>query len=158
MPLDRPETAAVTEAIAACAGMAGALMPLLHHIQDRLGYIPAGAVGPVADALNLSQADVHGVISFYHDFRAEPPGRHVLKLCRAEACQAMGAAQLVQQAERVTGVAMGHTAADGTVTLEAAYCLGLCASAPAGSIDGKLVARLRPAALDRILTGLGGGR
>ncbi|MSQ01274.1 MAG: NADH-quinone oxidoreductase subunit E [Myxococcales bacterium] len=142
--LSAPETDAVNDAIAACAALAGACLPLLHHLHDALGYVPPGAVPGIARALNLSQADVHGVISFYHDFRSAPPRRHVVRLCRAEACQAMGGEALALLLKRV---------APPDVTLEPVYCLGLCASAPAGMIDGHLVARLSPARLDKVLSG-----
>jgi len=148
----------VHDALAACAALPGPLLPTLHHLQDQLGYVPQGVEAPLAAALDLSQADVHGVISFYHDFRRAPPGRHVLKLCRAEACQANGAGGVVQQAERCTGARLGSTAADGSVTLEAVYCLGLCGLGPAALVDGVPVGRLTPARLDRILRSFGEGR
>ena len=143
------ENTAVRDAIAACAHLAGACLPLLHHVHDAHGYVPPAAVPAIALALNLSQADVHGVISFYHDFRSAPPQRHVVRLCRAEACQAMGGEALSLQLKRV---------APPDVSVEPVYCLGLCASAPAALIDGKLVARLSPARLDKVLTGFAGQR
>ncbi len=158
MSLTPSESRAVHDAVAACAALPGALLPALHHLHDRLGYVPVGAEAPLALAFDLSQADVHGVITFYHDFRRAPPGRHVLKLCRAEACQANGASAVVQQAERCTGARLGTTAVDGSVTLEAAYCLGLCGMGPAALVDGVPVGRLTPARLDRILQSFGEGR
>src|SRR5262245_19866670 len=120
-------TRAIDSAIAAHKDELGALLPVLHAIQDQLGFIPADAVPKVADALNLSRADVHGVITFYHDFRHDPPGRHVLKLCRAEACQSMGAEALVAHARKRLGVDFRQTTRDGAITLEPVYCLGNCA-------------------------------
>jgi formate dehydrogenase subunit gamma len=101
--------------------------------------------------LNVSRAEVHGVVTFYHDFRHKPAGRHVLKMCRAEACQAMGCEALVERAESRLGVSCGGTSADGRVTLEPIYCLGLCATAPSAMLDGRVVGRLTPAKLDALL-------
>lgn len=120
----------------------GPLLPILHDVQEEFGHIPADALPVIAKALNLSRAEVHGVVSFYHDFRAEPAGRHVLNVCRAEACQSMGGEVLAAQLERELGVAFGGTSADGSVTLEKVYCLGLCACAPAAMLDGKVIGRL----------------
>ena len=114
-----------------------ALIEILHEVQEALGYVPEAAVPVLADALNLSRAEVHGVVTFYHDFRREPAGRHVLKMCRAEACQSMGGEALVARAEDRLGVACGDTSADGRVTLEPVYCLGLCATAPSAMLDGR---------------------
>ena len=130
---------------------AGPLLPVLHGIQNALGYVPSEAVPLVADALNLSRADVHGVVSFYHYFRDTPPGRHVIHVCRAEACQSMGCENLVERAESKLGVSCGNTSADGRVTLEAVYCLGLCATAPSAMIDGRVVGRLDAGRLDAII-------
>jgi formate dehydrogenase subunit gamma len=112
-------------------------------------------VPALADALNLARAEVHGVVTFYHDFRSEPAGRHMLKMCRAEACQAMGGEALVARAEDRLGVACGGTGADGRVTLEPVYCLGLCATAPSAMMDGRVVGRLTAARLDALLKGAG---
>lgn len=131
---------------------------MLHGIADRLGHIPAEAVGRVAKALNLSRAEVHGVVSFYHDFREAPPGRHVLKLCRAEACQAMGSEALAARLSRRLGCAFGETSSDGAVTLEAVYCLGNCAASPALLVDGALRGRVSEAKLDRLVDGLTTGQ
>lgn len=139
--------------IAEHIGKEGPLLPILHAVQEAFGCIPEGAVPIIADALNLSRADVHGVVSFYHDFRGEPAGRHVVKMCRAEACQAMGADALVAHAEKRLGVTCGETSADGTVTLEPVYCLGLCATAPSAMVDGRLAGRLDEARLDALLKG-----
>jgi len=133
------------------AHLEGPLMPILHAVQAVFGHVPEDAVPVIAREMNLSRAEVHGVVTFYHDFRRELPGNHVLKLCRAEACQSMGCERLVGRAEDKLGVECGHTSADGRVTLEAVYCLGLCATAPSAMIDGRLVGRLDPAKLDAIL-------
>jgi formate dehydrogenase subunit gamma len=132
----------------------GGLMPLLHAIQDQWGHVPAQAVGPIAQALSLSRAEVHGVITYYHHFRTEPAGRQVVQICRAESCQACGSEALIRMAEKTLGCAMGHTRADGSVTLEPVYCLGLCASSPAIQVNEQLHARVTPEGLERILSGL----
>lgn len=131
----------------------GALLPILHALQEEFGYIDKTAVPLIASALNLSRAEVHGVISFYHDFRDRPPGTHVLKLCRAEACQAMGADTLGTKARERLRVDWGETSADGSVTLEPVFCLGLCACAPAAMLDGVVVGGLDEARLDILLYG-----
>lgn len=128
-----------------------ALIEILHELQAELRCVPEAAVPALADALNLSRAEVHGVVTFYHDFRREPAGRHVLKICRAEACQAMGCEALVERAEDRLGVSRGSTSADGRVTLEPIYCLGLCATAPSAMLDGRIVGRVTPAKLDALL-------
>lgn len=139
------------EIIAGHSDREGPLLPILHEINDTFGHIPEAAVPLVAEALNLSRAEVHGVVTFYHDFRGEPQGRHVLKLCRAEACQAAGGDALAARAEAGLGVAMGETTADGAATLEPVYCLGLCAVAPSAMLDGRLVGRLDAERLDALL-------
>ncbi|HEX7741968.1 MAG TPA: formate dehydrogenase subunit gamma [Sphingobium sp.] len=131
------------------------MLPLLHAVQQEAGYIDDAAVPAIARALNLSRADVHGVITFYHDFRRVPPGRHVVKLCRAESCQARGGAAIEAAAARRLGVAMGETRADGQVSLEPVYCLGLCAIGPNALVDGRPMARIDSAALDRIAGAVG---
>jgi formate dehydrogenase subunit gamma len=133
------------------AGRPGPLLPILHDVQHEFGYVPAEAVPRIAAALNLSRAEVHGVISFYHEFRHAPPGRHVLRLCRAEACQAMGCEQTEAHAKARLGVDYGNTTADGEYTLEAVYCLGNCAAAPSVMLDGRLHGRVTPQRLDAIL-------
>jgi formate dehydrogenase subunit gamma len=132
----------------------GALLPILHEVQDTLGYIPPDAVPIIAHALNLSRAEVHGVISFYHDFRTEPPGEHIVHLCRAEACQAMGARELEQHARKQLGVAFGETTANGLFTLEPVYCLGNCACAPSIRINDDVYARVSPARFDELIAEL----
>lgn len=145
---------ALDAVIAPFLGRPGALLPLLHAVQAAFGYIDDAVVPVIADRLNLSRADVHGVLTFYHDFRRKPAGRHVLKLCRAESCQAMGANALVAQAEHRLGVAMHATRSDGAVTLEPVFCLGLCSAAPSAMLDGRVVARLTPTRLDALIDGI----
>ncbi|QNA85336.1 formate dehydrogenase subunit gamma [Sphingomonas sp. So64.6b] len=157
---ERPAPALTAEAIAYreaigrfMAGVAdgrGVLLPLLHALQDEFGYIDDALVPHVAEALNLSRADVHGVVTFYHDFRRQPAGRHVIKLCRAESCQARGGRAIERAAVERLGVAMGSTSADGRVTLEPVYCLGLCATGPNALVDGVPVSRIDGARLDRL--------
>jgi formate dehydrogenase subunit gamma len=141
----------VDEAIAATRALPGALLPLLHAIQDALGFVPPEAVPRIALALNLSQAEVHGVITFYHDFRSAPPGRHVLKLCRAEACQSMGSEAIAAHLTGALGVDFKHTTPDGALTIEPVYCLGNCALSPALLLDGKLRGRVTTEMIDRII-------
>jgi formate dehydrogenase subunit gamma len=141
----------IDDSIAANRTLPGALLPVLHAIQDALGFIPPDAVPRIALALNLSQAEVHGVITFYHDFRSAPPGRHVLKLCRAEACQAMGSEALAQRLTQRLGIDWKQTSPDGALTIEPVYCLGNCALSPALMIDGRLRGRITAAALDGIV-------
>lgn len=121
-------------------GLEGPLLPILHAVQAEFGLIPAAAVAPIAKALALTGAEVEGVISFYHDFRRTPAGRHIIKLCRAEACQAMGGDQALARIESALGLKLGESRAD--VTLEAVYCLGLCACGPAAQVDGQPIGRL----------------
>jgi formate dehydrogenase subunit gamma len=120
----------------------GPLLPILHALQDRYGYVDARAVPIIADCLNLTRAEVHGVVSFYHDFRGKRPGRHVIKLCRAEACQSVGSERVARRLEHTLGIAPGETTPDGAVTLESVYCLGNCALGPAALVDGKLFGRV----------------
>ncbi len=144
--------ARAAEIISAEMGREGPLLPILHGLLEAFGYVPEPAVPMVADALNLSRAEVHGVVTFYHDFRREPAGRHVLKLCRAESCQAMGSERLAAHLEEKLGLRFGETSVDGEVTLEAVYCLGLCALSPTALVDDRVVARLDEKRLDAILT------
>jgi len=141
----------IAEIIAPYAGREGPAMPMLHAIQAAFGYVPEAAVPVVAQALNLSRAEVHGIVSFYHDFRHEPAGRTVLKLCRAEACQSFGADRIAAHATERLGISWHETTADGAVTLEPVFCLGLCAAAPCGMVGDRSVARLTNARLDAIL-------
>ena len=121
--------------------MEGPLLPILHALIERFGHINNEAIVLVADVLNITRADVQGVVSFYHDFRREPAGRHVIKVCRAEACQSMGSEALAARLERALGIAFGETTADRHVTLEEVYCLGNCALSPSVMIDGELHGR-----------------
>jgi formate dehydrogenase subunit gamma len=139
------------EIIAEHAGLEGATLVILHALQEAFGYVPEPAIPMVAEALNLSRAEVHGVFTFYQDFRHAPAGRHVLKLCRAEACQAAGGDALAARAEAKLGIALGHTTADERVTLEPIYCLGLCATAPSAMLDGRIIGRLDEARLDALV-------
>ncbi len=129
----------------------GPALPILHALQEAFGYVPQEAVPLIAAALNLSRAEVHGIVSFYHYFRREPPGRHVLKLCRAEACQSMGGDALAEKLQQDLGARIGETTHDGAVTLEPVYCLGMCACAPAAMMDGKPVARLTHEKLQKLV-------
>ncbi len=139
------------EIVAEHEGREGPLLPILHAVQETFGYVPREAVPVIARALNLSRAEVHGVVTFYHDFREEPAGKHVLKMCRAEACQSMGCENLVARVESSIGVRCGNTSADGRLTFEAVYCLGLCATGPSAMIDGRLVGRLDATKVDALL-------
>jgi formate dehydrogenase subunit gamma len=132
-------------------GMPGALLPMLHALQEEFGYIHADADPLLAEALNISLAEVRGVISFYHDFRRTPPGRHLLQVCRAESCQAMGANDLVRYLQARLQTGFGETASDGAYSLEAVYCLGNCALSPALMLDGSLHGRLTIDKAERLL-------
>lgn len=145
------QRAAVASALAAHGGRPGPLLPVLHAVQDALGYVPAAAVADIAAGLNLSRAEVHGVISFYHYFRQERPGRQVVYLCRAEACQALGAAALERHAKHKLGVDFGRTTADGRFTLEPVYCLGNCACGPSVMIDQELHGRVSAERFDELV-------
>ncbi len=140
-----------SEIVSQHVSLDGPLLPLLQALQETFGFVPEAAIVMVAEALNLSRAEVHGVATFYHDFRREPYGRHVLKFCRAEACQAAGGDALAAHAQARLGVPLGTTALDGTVTLEPVYCLGLCATAPSAMIDGRVIGRLDQQRLDAVV-------
>ena len=129
----------------------GAALPILHALQDAFGYIHAEAIPMIADTLNLTRAEVYGVMSFYHDFRRHPPGRHTLKLCRAEACQSLGAEPLAAHVRERLGVGWHDTTADGAITLEPVFCLGLCAVGPSALLDGAPLGRLDDARIDAAL-------
>jgi formate dehydrogenase subunit gamma len=120
----------------------GALLPILHALQDEFGYVDKAAIPLIARALNLSHAEVHGVLSFYHDFRRAPAGRHVLQMCRAEACQSMGCENVIRHVEDRLGVKLGETTEDSSFTVEPVFCLGNCALSPAVMLDGKLYGRV----------------
>lgn len=142
------------EIIAAHIAPGGGALPVLQALQAEFGFIPPEAVLAVAEALNLTRAEVHGVLTFYHDLRTEPAGRHVLKLCRAEACQSMGADALAQHVLGQVGVEWGGTTPGGGLTVEPVFCLGLCACAPSAMLDGDPVGRLSQDRIDRLLDGL----
>jgi formate dehydrogenase subunit gamma len=139
------------EIIAEHSSREGATLPILQTLQAAFGYVPEPAFPMVAAALNLSHAEVYGVFTFYHDFRKAPSGRHVLKLCRAEACQAAGGDALAARAEAKLGISIGSTTPDEHVTLEPVYCLGLCACAPSAMLDGRVVGRLDEARIDALV-------
>ncbi len=120
----------------------GPLLPILHEVQEQFGYVPQEALPVISEELNLSRAEVHGVVTFYHDYRDHPAGRHVLKLCRAEACQSMGGDALAERIKTLLGIDFHQTTLDGSVTLEPVYCLGLCACAPAAMLDGEVHGRV----------------
>lgn len=134
----------------------GNLLPILHAIQDSLGHIPSSAIPALAEALQRSRAEIHGVISFYPHFRDTPAGRVVLEVCRAEACQAMGGRALVEHARQRLGCELHDTTSDGGVTFKPVYCLGLCAQSPAVMINGQPYARMTPEKLDLLLEETGG--
>ena len=139
------------EIIAGLATAPGATLPILHALQEAFGHVPAAAEPMIATALNISRAEVRGVISFYHDFHREPVGRHVLKICRAEACQSLGCIGLAQRLLDRLGLDWGGTTVDGSVTIEGVYCLGLCSCGPAAMLDDQPLARLDDAALDEVV-------
>ena len=136
------------------AGQAGSLLPLLHDIQDQLGFIPASSVASIAEGLNLTRAEVHGVITYYHHFRSTAPGKHVIQVCRAEACQSCGSEELWALAEKLLGCNGHEPSANGMYSLEPVYCLGLCASSPAVQINDKLHSRVNEAKLTRLVKSL----
>jgi formate dehydrogenase subunit gamma len=129
----------------------GALLPILHALQEEFGYIDASATTMIAEALNLSHAEVHGVISFYHDFRHAAPGKHVLRICRAESCQSMGCDALIQHVEKRVGVKLGETTPDRSLTVEQVFCLGNCALSPAVMLDGEPYGRVSPSIADFLI-------
>ena len=139
------------EIIAERSHLEGSTLVILHALQQAFGYVPEPAIPMVAEALNLSRAEVHGVFTFYHDFRHKPAGKHVLKLCRAEACQAAGGDAVAARAEAKLGIAIGNTTPDERVTLEPIYCLGLCATAPSAMLDGRVVGMLDEARIDALI-------
>jgi formate dehydrogenase subunit gamma len=142
----------IDEIVASLAGKPGALMLVLHAVNDRVGYIPPDAVPAIARGLNLSRAEVHGVVSFYHDFRTERPGRKVIRVCRAESCQAMGAVALAEHIQSRLGIKFGQTSADGDFTLEPVYCLGNCACSPAIVVGDDLYGRVSAERFDEIFS------
>ena len=151
-PLDPRTKSVVSDVVGRLKDTPGALLPILHAIQDALGFVPEAAVPIVADGLNLSRAEVHGAISFYHYFRETPPGRHTIHLCRAEACQSMNQRGLEAHAKERLGVDYHGTTADGAFSLEPVYCLGNCACSPAMMVDGELYGRVTPDRFDDIVS------
>ena len=151
-PLDSTTQETVSGVVARLKDTPGGLLPILHAIQEALGYVPAAAVPAIADGLNLSRAEVHGVISFYHYFREKPPGRHTIHLCRAEACQSMNQRGLEAHAKARLGVDFHETTPGGAFSFEPVYCLGNCACSPAMMIDGELYGRVTPDRFDAIVS------
>ena len=149
--IDPKQAATIRRLAEQRAAEQGALLPILHAIQDDLGFIPEDAVGIVADVLNLSRAEVHGVVTFYHFFRTHPAGKHTLYVCRAEACQSMGARELEKHVRAKLAIDFHETTADGRYSLEPVYCLGNCACSPAVMVDETVYGRVTPERLDRIL-------
>lgn len=145
------EREAVLQAVREHRDRPGNLLPVLHAVQDALGYVPPDAIPLIAFELNLTRAEVHGVVSFYHGYRRAKPGRHIVHLCRAEACQAVGAAALEAHAKQSLGVDFHGTTADGALTLEPVYCLGNCALGPSVMIDDRLCGRVTPARFDQLV-------
>lgn len=143
--------AVVREIAAAHRSERGALLPILHAIQDALGYVPRESIPVLAEELNLSRADVHGVMTFYHDFREEPAGRTTVRICRGEACQAVGAEHLVSHLRDTCGMSLGETSSDGLLTVDQVFCLGNCALGPSAQVNGRLTGRLDEARLSAIL-------
>lgn len=146
-----PTPALLDELIEAHRTLPGATLPVLHAIQDRCGYVPDEALPRIAAALNLSRAEVEGVISFYHHFRRTPPGRHVLQLCRAESCLAMGAEALEAHVKNTLGIDFHQTTADGVLSLEPVYCLGNCGCSPAIRVDDDIFGRVDPRRFDALV-------
>ena len=141
--------------IRARSGEKGAMLPILHDLQHAFGYVDSAAVPMIAEALNVSRAEVHGVITYYHDFRSAPAGRHVLKICKAESCQAIGCRDLIAHVEHKHGLELGQTAADGSITVEEVFCLGNCALSPAVLYDGELVGNVSKSDLDDLIAASG---
>ncbi|MEO8158010.1 MAG: formate dehydrogenase subunit gamma [Betaproteobacteria bacterium] len=147
----KDRSALISRALEERKDQPGALLPILHGIQDALGHVPREAIAQIAQALNLSRAEVHGVVSFYHYFRTSPPGRHTVYLCRAESCQAMGANKLVEHAKARLGIDFHETTKDGAFTLEPIYCLGNCACSPAMMIDEEVFGRVTPERFEEVV-------
>lgn len=143
--------ARTTEVVETLKGLEGPLLPILHGIQEEFGYVPAESLPVIASALNLSRAEVYGVVTFYHDYRSHPAGRHILKLCRAEACQSVGGDAIADRVKQLLGIGFHKTTKDGSVTLEPVYCLGLCACAPSAMLDGEVIGRLDAGKIDDIV-------
>lgn len=145
----------IRDLVSPMLGLEGPLLPMLHAIQAEWGHVPQAAVPVLADLLNLGVAEVHGVVSFYHDFRKEPAGRHMLKICRAEACQSVGGNAMAQRMLDRLGVDWHGTTRDGAVTVEPVYCLGMCACGPAVMLDNRVIGRVDDARMERLMTQVG---
>lgn len=150
--IDGEEIARIVDAHSA---LEGPLLPMLHALQEAFGHVPAQAHAPICDALNITRAELHGVITFYHDFHEKPAGRHVLKICRAEACQSVGGAAVADALLAKLGLEWHGTTSDGAVTIEPVYCLGMCACGPAAMVDDRVVGRVDAAKLDKLLAEVG---
>ena len=149
--LPSEQSATVRRIVAQHRERPGPLLEILHAIQAAFGYVPAGAVPVVAEELNVSRAEVHGVVTFYHFFRRTPPGAHTVSLCQAESCQSMGAEALAEHAQKRLGIEFHQTTADGRFSLEPIYCLGNCACSPAAMINGQLYGRVTPESFDALI-------
>lgn len=143
--------AQVASIVDAMKGMEGPLLPILHAVQGEFGYVPQEALPAIAKGLNLSRAEVYGVVSFYHDYRKQPAGRHVLKVCQAESCQSMGSDAVAASLKQALGIDFHETTPDGRVTLEPVYCLGLCACSPAAMLDGEVIGRIDADRIEEIV-------
>ena len=152
--ISQSEQQSISDLVGQYKALPGALLPLLHAIQGDIGYVPDSAVPIIAKGLNLSRAEVHGVISFYHHFKTSPVGRHIVQICRAEACQSMGSRQLEAYAKQTLGIDYGETTVDGSVTLEPVYCLGNCACSPSVRINDDVYARVDADRFDQLVSGL----
>ncbi|WP_206073682.1 formate dehydrogenase subunit gamma [Mesorhizobium sophorae] len=150
-PASTEITSRTTAIIQELKGLEGPLLPILHGIQEEFGHVPQDALPVIAEALNISRAEVHGVVTFYHDYRSHPAGRHVLKVCQAESCQSMGSDAIAAKLKQLLGIGFHETTRDGSVTLEPVYCLGLCACSPAAMLDGEVIGRLDDEKLDEIV-------
>ena len=155
LEIKSPHSVAVREICLGYGNRPDALLEILHDVQEKLGYVPESELPIIANALNISRAEAYGVATFYHDFHLKPVGKHVLKICRAESCQSMGSKALIESVEKFLNIKMGGTTADGLITLEATYCLGLCASAPALMLDDQPKARMNSAKAETLLKELG---
>lgn len=158
MGISQNEQQSISDLVDQHKDLPGALLPLLHAIQSEVGYVPDSAVATIAGGLNLSRAEVHGVISFYHDFKTQPVGRNTVQICRAEACQSMGSRLLEAHAKETLGIDYHETTADGNITLEPVYCLGNCACSPSVRVNDDIVARVDQDRFDELVDNLGGSQ
>ena len=158
MGISQNEQQSISDLVDQHKDLPGALLPLLHAIQSEVGYVPDSAVATIAGGLNLSRAEVHGVISFYHDFKTQPVGRNTVQICRAEACQSMGSRLLEAHAKETLGIDYHQTTADGNITLEPVYCLGNCACSPSVRVNDDIVARVDQDRFDELVDNLGGSQ